>query len=81
LCAGTEIYLDVHAWILLWDWWVYMRMVQVNENMLWHDFCNYTCHKNGIELVYVIELLLVVLIHCHDTNMNARIYGSSNVRY
>ena len=56
-------------------------MVQVNENMLWHDFCNYTCHKNGIELVYVIELLLVVLIHCHDTNMNARIYGSSNVRY
>jgi len=80
LCAGTEIYVDVHAWILIWDWWVYMRMVQVNENMLRHDFCNYTCDKNEIELVNVVELLLVMLIHCHDTNVNARMYGSKNVR-
>jgi hypothetical protein len=57
-----------------------MRMVQVNENMLWHDFCKYTCDKNEIELIHVVELLLVMLIHCHDTNVNAIMYGSSNVR-
>jgi len=57
-----------------------MRMVQVNENMLWHDFCNYTCDKNEIEPLCVEELLLVMLIHFHNTNVNTRMYGSSNVK-
>jgi hypothetical protein len=79
LCAGTEIHIDVHAWILLWDWWVYIKMVQVNKNMLWHDFCDYTCDKNEIEPLCVVEWLLVVLIHYHDTNIDVRMFGSSNV--
>jgi len=57
-----------------------MRMVQVNKNMLWHDFWDYTCDKNEIEPLCVVELLLVMLIHCHDINMDVRMFGNSNIR-
>jgi len=56
-----------------------MRMDEVNENRLWHDFCDYTCDKIEIEPLCVVELL-VVFIHCHDLILNVRMHGSSNAR-
>jgi hypothetical protein len=34
----------------------------------------------GIEPLYVIELLLFVLVHCHDTIENIKMYDCSNSR-
>ena len=49
---------DYNALILLWDWWIYMKMDQVNEDMVVACCCDYTC-ENEINWLYVQDCIVL----------------------
>jgi hypothetical protein len=49
---------DDNALIFLWDWWIYINIDQVNEDIVVACYCDYTC-ENEMDWLYVQDFIVV----------------------